>query len=443
MRNAPGSLLLILAALGLGCAHAPPAAGPPVSAAPAPAPQRSLHGVFAVSVPPRPTDRYASAEWSLYVPAGVARLAGVIVHQHGCGRNGIEVPYDLHWRALADAHGMALMGSWLRPKRECLDWNDPALGSNDAFVEALGLFARVTSHPELAQIPWALWGHSGGAGWVVRMTGRHPGRVIATVAKSLCQEVRVPEATLTVPVLVLTGPKDFPKCLDESRAAFAAHRAKGGRWALVVEPNGDHDTREQRLLAIPYLDAALRVWRAGSAGGADSTGSTKSAPQPWLHDATTGDVAADSVFPGDRRQASWLPDEPTARRFAEFVRTATIVDTTPPATAPTAIRVERKGGDVTLTCEARPDLESGLKTIVVYRDGARIGTWKGPESKRNPGHVQRGNYGDEPEPVRPELSYTDKAVPPGTHRYELASVNFSDLESPKSAPVQVDVPAAP
>jgi len=49
----------------------------------------------------------------LWVPAGVTRLRGVIVHQHGAGRNAAEhgatAAYDLHWQALAKKWDCALL----------------------------------------------------------------------------------------------------------------------------------------------------------------------------------------------------------------------------------------------------------------------------------------------------------------------------------------------
>jgi pimeloyl-ACP methyl ester carboxylesterase len=63
-------------------------------------------------------------------------------------------------------------------------WFDPRLGSDKTFVKALGDFAAKTGHPELATVPWALWGHSAGAGWGDVMSTLHPERVIAVYYRS-------------------------------------------------------------------------------------------------------------------------------------------------------------------------------------------------------------------------------------------------------------------
>src|SRR5260370_33087891 len=50
----------------------------------------------------------------LWIPEGVTHLRGVIVHQHGAGRNaamhGDAAAYDLHSQALAKRCGCALLG---------------------------------------------------------------------------------------------------------------------------------------------------------------------------------------------------------------------------------------------------------------------------------------------------------------------------------------------
>src|SRR4029079_8667857 len=131
-----------------------------------------------VTYPPstEPGQLQLGVTYTLWVPGGVERIRGVIVHQHGCGsgacKGGATAAYDLHWQALAKKWDCALLG----PSYHVLNdgdlgpagsdyWFDPRLVSDKTFVKALGDFATKTRHPELATVPWALWGHSAGAGW--------------------------------------------------------------------------------------------------------------------------------------------------------------------------------------------------------------------------------------------------------------------------------------
>ena len=60
-----------------------------------------------VEYPPSaaPGELQVGVTYILWIPDGVTRLRGVIVHQHGAGRNaamhGATAAYDLHWQALA------------------------------------------------------------------------------------------------------------------------------------------------------------------------------------------------------------------------------------------------------------------------------------------------------------------------------------------------------
>jgi len=123
------------------------------------------------------------ANYTIWIPPGVKTLRGVIVHQHGCGegscKSGLTGAFDLHWQALARKHGCALMSpSYEQPeKANCQLWCDPRNGSDAAFQKSLRELGDQSGHPELATVPWALWGHSGGGHWAGGMVLLHPERI--------------------------------------------------------------------------------------------------------------------------------------------------------------------------------------------------------------------------------------------------------------------------
>ena len=59
------------------------------------------------------------ATFTVWIPPGVERLRGVVVHQHGCGTgscsSGLTAAHDLHWQALAAKHDCALLAHTLTP----------------------------------------------------------------------------------------------------------------------------------------------------------------------------------------------------------------------------------------------------------------------------------------------------------------------------------------
>ncbi|MEZ6068599.1 MAG: hypothetical protein R3B90_23450 [Planctomycetaceae bacterium] len=80
--------------------------------------------------------------YTVWIPPGIKRLRGVVVHQHGCGegscQSGLTGAYDLHWQALAAAHDCALFAAAYEqtPQGDCQMWCDPRNGSARRFSGA-------------------------------------------------------------------------------------------------------------------------------------------------------------------------------------------------------------------------------------------------------------------------------------------------------------------
>ena len=121
-----------------------------------------------VEYPPSaaPGELQVGVTYILWVPEGVTRLRGVIVHQHGAGRNaanhGATAAYDLHWQALAKKWDCALLGPTYHVLNDAIDttrggaqlWFDPGMGSDKAFLRALEELGSKSGHPELSAVPW-------------------------------------------------------------------------------------------------------------------------------------------------------------------------------------------------------------------------------------------------------------------------------------------------
>jgi poly(3-hydroxybutyrate) depolymerase len=162
--------------------------------------QVAPYDVFPPAEPPYYRVRYEASQtpgelifpvnYTVWVPPGVKTLRGVIVHQHGCGegscKSGLTGAFDLHWQALARRHECALLApAYEQPeKADCQMWCDPRNGSDAAFQKGLAELGVKAGHPELAMVPWVLWGHSGGGHWAGGMVLLHPERVAAAWLRS-------------------------------------------------------------------------------------------------------------------------------------------------------------------------------------------------------------------------------------------------------------------
>ncbi len=168
------------------------------SSAPPPPPAGGSGLYFRLDYPAStdPMGLQTPVSYRLWIPDGATQLRGLIVHQHGAGTTasieGSTGAYDLHWQALAKKWDCALWSSSYHVRNEAVDltpggsehWFDPRRGSEKTFLKALDDFAAKSGHAELANVPWVLWGHSGGGIWSDVMTTLHPDRVVAVWLRS-------------------------------------------------------------------------------------------------------------------------------------------------------------------------------------------------------------------------------------------------------------------
>lgn len=388
-------------------------------------------------------------KYTVWIPSGVEALRGVIVHQHGCGegscKSGLTGAFDLHWQALAKKHDCALLApSYEQPQAaDCQMWCDPRNGSDAAFQKSLVDLGQQSGHPELATVPWALWGHSGGGHWAGGMTLLHPDRVAAAVLRSgvpllkanpdraAIQPHTLDEAVLAVPILGNLGTKEgvtvkegkFSGAWKANEAFFTAVRSKGGLIAISVDPFTSHECGNQRYLTIPWLDACLTARLPAKSGQPLQPMPTEDV---WLAPLLGTEAVPAATFAGEPTTAMWLPNEAIAQAWMRYVKDTEIPDTTPPP-APTNVQV-KKG---VVTWDAEADLESGIGHFIIERDGKEIATV--PDEPKNPfGRplFQGLQYSDTPLQPLVEMRFTDATAVAGEkHAYRVITVNTVGLKS--------------
>jgi hypothetical protein len=430
----------------------------PLFAQPAVAP----YDVFPAADPPYYRVRYEAStnpgelifpvNYTVWIPEGVATLRGVIVHQHGCGegscKSGLTGAWDLHWQTLARKHGCALMAPSYVQHQEanCQRWCDPRHGSDAAFQKSLVDLGKLSGHPELATVPWALWGHSGGGHWVGGMVLLHPERVIAAWLRSGVPLLeanpdraeieaydlsKISAAALKVPLMCNPGTKEgvtvkdgrFAGVWPANERFLRALRAKNALVGLAVDPLTAHECGNQRYLAIPWLDACLTARLPDQPGDALKEMSTDGT---WLAPfLATGAVPA-AEFAGDPSQAGWLPNEAMAKKWMAYVKDTAVPDTTPP---PAPTKLEVRGTNLTWNAEADP--ESGIARFLIFRDGREIGSV--PDPAKNPfGRpiFQGLQYSDTPVQPLVNMAFTDNSASIGEkHQYRVVSENTVGLRS--------------
>jgi pimeloyl-ACP methyl ester carboxylesterase len=386
-----------------------------------------------------------------WVPDSVGTVRCIIVHQHGCTREGDGTPMmgDVQWQTLAKKWHAAFIAPSLitgapgSGNTTCNNWDDMNNGSGNTYLAALDSLALRSKHPEIKTVPWALWGHSGGAYWVTAMTAKYPARIVATIAQSGSSSMSTVSAALKVPVLHHNGAPD----LLNNSAEYNNGRNKGALWAYAINPKVTwvsaptaqppsmmgHAPRDLRMIAIPWLDACLTSRLPDQAGAAalkdmDTTNA-------WLGDTITKVIAPAAGYTGNKLRTGWFPNQYLAGLWKQYQAEGTILDSTPPP-APVNLTGTYANRQIKLNWDCDADLQTGIKTFIIYRNDKVLDTLKYTTTTlfTLEKGFQRWQDGDQPAPSSaPAMTYTDNSVTDtGTYTYQISCINWSGLAGPKS-----------
>jgi hypothetical protein len=423
------------------------------------APSSAMGRYFHVFYPAsdKPGELQIAVNYTLWMPDNLQTVRGVIVHQHGAGREaahfGAYSAYDLHWQALAKKWDCVLLGPSYRVLNDAIDltpggaelWFDPRHGSNATFLRALDEFAKQSGHSEISAVPWCLWGHSGGGIWSNTMSTLYPTRVLAAYLRSGTAlmfsqrkefpQPEVPEGVYGIPTITNAGileQKGVP--WSGSIATFQDYRGRGAPIAWAPDPRTAHFCGDARYLAIPFFDACLAM-RLPEKGAKDQTLKPVDSSQAWLA-AYPGDSAAPAAeFKGDPKQAAWLPNAAVAQAWMQYVKTGTVSDASIPP-APVNVRVTARDQGFEIAWDAEADFAAGLGGFVVLRDGHGVGRvpQKAPDEVFGRPLFQGLSFHDTPTDPLPAMVFTDTSAPAGAkHSYTVVALSSAGVPSMPSA----------
>jgi len=331
--------------------------------------------LFEMLILPQEGERFQHVEFSCWIPGGVTPLRGLLIHQHGCTNASPEahppVTLDFHWRALARKHRLAILSPQYQVAGACDEWNDPASGSERALFTALAQIAAESGHPELSEVPWVLWGHSGGSSWSAQMILRHPGRVLAASFRGGCHKQfgdaafreSFGPAARELPLLFVWGKRESVPTSkhhvswEPMNTMYRELRLRGGTVTRVIDPLSEHGCDNSRLLVIPFFDAVLTSREKGVA----LPGALRDMESFEPREIDTTTRMAPSL--------TWLPNPEMGEWWREFSEKGTLVSANGPLTAPELFATRGAGGQVSLNWCIVPDLAGGVSSVILYRDG--------------------------------------------------------------------------
>jgi pimeloyl-ACP methyl ester carboxylesterase len=398
--------------------------------------------------------------YNYWLPDGVERVRGVIVHQHGASilaaQGGATAVYDLHWQALAKKWDCALLGPSYRVLNDAIDrkpgaaglWMDPRLGSDKTFLRSLKDVAKRSCHPELTQVPWLLWGHSAGGIWANTMATLHPERVVALYLRSgtatffreqpeIFKEPPVPEAVYAIPAMTNAGVQEKAShAWDASVTVFEEYRAHGAPIGFAPDPRTGHWPGDSRYVAMPFFDACMEMRLPRKESSSQSLRPVDHS-QVWFAESMSTTVLPAARFRGDVKKAVWLPNERVARAWMEYVQLGTVASTEkPPAPFGVAVRTSPDGNEITWNAEA--GFDSGLGGFVVMRNGRGIARLPERPPDRLFGRplFQGLSYHDTPEEPYPRMHYRDTTAPTGrVNQYSVIALSSAGIPSDPSTSV--------
>lgn len=280
-----------------------------------------------------PREIYDLGSNAVYVPGAVGPMRGTIVVLtdlqaggfvtgepivSGTGEPELEAGLQslgASLRGLAKSAHVALLGS------QSNSVNSSA--SDAAIFTALSTAEQLSGQAGLADAPVLMFGIGGETPEAAGLVARQPQRAIGLLAwvPFGLSELTAPEA-LSVPTFVMQHGDDDASRNAASRATFSDNRARGGLWALAVEPGIDLRTATSRGngARIGWIAAALALRLPDTPGDPLITVDEASG---WLGNQTTLDIAAWADYPDNRSAASWLPSESAARIWKAVGTTTT------------------------------------------------------------------------------------------------------------------------
>jgi len=392
----------------------------------------SLHELLIL---PQEGERFTHVEFSCWIPDVATPLRGVIIHQHGCTNASPEahppVTLDFHWRALARKHQLAILSPQYQVAGSCDEWNDPESGSERALFSALVQIGKESGHPELGELPWVLWGHSGGSSWSSQMILRHPHRVLAASFRGGCsKQFGVPEfraefgpAARKLPLLFVWGRREsVPESKhfvswEPMNTMYRELRELGGTVTRVIDPLSEHGCDNSRLFVIPFFDAVLTALENG-----------ETLPGV-LRDMTSLGVRELNERNLHDPVLTWLPNPGVGEWWREFSETGTLRSAGGDLVAPLLSVSREENGSARLGWTVNPQLGGGLRTFRLFREGK---LWK--ELGVKPGAPVATSRDAPPEGLR-EHGLVDGEGVEGT--YTLSFLDAAGNESPKSEAVKL------
>jgi poly(3-hydroxybutyrate) depolymerase len=269
------------------------------------------------SVPPG--NNYDKAEFRLWLPDDVTTVRAALILVPGSNGDGRPMADNPDWRAFATRNKLALVGCRFTDKKHDQSFIEyyvnVSQGSGQALLTAMETFAARSKHPELATVPFLLWGMSAGGEFNYEFVAWKPERVLAFVVNKggIYYTALASQAARNVPGVLFIGGKDLDSRIHIITGLFDLNRRAGAQWALAEEPSVAHVVgRSNELAKVLYEDVLnLRL---------DSNEMRPlSIKEGFIADLKQKTFRPAADAPAGTEGTGWLPTERVARAWQAMV----------------------------------------------------------------------------------------------------------------------------
>lgn len=253
-------------------------------------------------------------QFRVWLPTGLTKVRGMVVLVPGSNGDGRGQINDGSWRALAEELGFGLIGCFF--KSDGASYCYAQNGSGEALLDALEEFAKTQGHPEVAEVPLLLWGHSAGGQFNYNFACWKPERTLAFVVNKggYYYDTSARPSVRKIPGMLFLGTKDTPERVANITALFEEYRSRGALWALCREAGEGHGIGDSQKVAQEFFRAV-----AAARLPENSLASVEDLEEAdgWLGDLETLEIAEEGEFAGAARKAAWLPSEAVAKAWKQ------------------------------------------------------------------------------------------------------------------------------
>lgn len=283
----------------------------------------SAQGALAARLPVDVYDYQEDAEGMtkcvrLAIPQGLAVVRGLVINSNAAGGDTRDAYKQVWYEEFLDWHGFGFIGT-----KQFTSHKE----SFDVLTHALRRFAEESRHSELVHAPLVAVGFSAGGGFASRLVIEAPQRVIAAAICSSFLRAEPTPVVLDTPICLMSGELE-PRLMEAIPAVVSDYRTKDGRLSWLTLQGQAHQWSTQYTLALPFLDAAVRLRYPADQDPRNGPVRLATVPvsQGWTADNTSWKLGLTKICPpgefkGSLAKSGWLPNDEIAfiyRAYATY-----------------------------------------------------------------------------------------------------------------------------